>query len=364
MILDGALKGNKMENNKIDAKNYNYIILGMLIDIYALKMPRDIIKISMQDAWISTVLASIYAFIITCLLNFIIKKNENRDVFSINRRYYGRVLGLIINLIFAIQFSIYALSSANDFNEVYRIYATNFLTPFKMNIAVLGVSIYGASKGIKSMGKICKWVFYITVISIILPLWAINKGDIINVNPILQTPYSIIINGAFKAVYAYIGIEVILFLYPSVKNKKDMYRTSYKAISITTIMYTYIVFITLFFLGPDISIKYYHPFLAISENIKTPVLSSFRYIYVILWGFISFNTMMISFYVAITILKRITNKSKKIIFIYYLLILLSSIFISYSQKKTLFDLYTFNITVIFTIVYTAITFINSLIRKD
>lgn len=353
-----------MVSNKIDSKLYFYIILGMVIDIYILSLPYDIALISHQDAWISTALGSAYAFVVVILLNHVFKKNKNIDIFTVNKKYYGKVIAFILGFIFLLQYTAYSVTTVNDLSIIYGTYATSFLTPVKINLIALGIAVYAATKGINSIGKILKWVFYIMVFLLIIPLIAVSKGSILNVCPVMEDSVLTILKGAVKASFTYIGAESIMFLYSDVTDKKNLYKSGMFAVVVSTLIYTYTVFITMYYFGPNITVKFYDPFLAVTENIRTPVINSFRYVYVILWGFISLSTLVISSYLSLLILNKFLGENKFTAPFYFIFTYAISIIVSNMQIKEVFDDCVYNFIQVFTFIYVFITFINSLLRKD
>ena len=76
-----------------------------------------------------------------------------------------------------------------------------------------------------------------------------------NIYPVFGSGFSSIANGTMKSIFAYSGAEIILLIYPFLKEKNKMLVSSLISVALVIVMYVWCVFITTYYLGPDIVTK-------------------------------------------------------------------------------------------------------------
>ena len=80
------------------------------------------------------------------------------------------------------------------------------------------------------------------------------------------------------------------------------------SVAIVIVMYVWCVFITTYYLGPDIVNKNYWSFLLVTGSVTITVINNFRYIFMFLWSLIAFKSISINGYASIYILKDFAIK--------------------------------------------------------
>ena len=141
----------------------------------------------------------------------------------------------------------------------------------------------------------------------------------INISPVFGSGFSSIAKGGMESTFAYGGAEIILLIYPFLKEKKKMLVSSLISVTIVIAIYVWCVFITTYYLGPDIVNKSFWSFLLVTESITITVINNYRYIFMYVWSIIAFKSMSINGYASIYILKDFAYKieKKKIYFLMY-----------------------------------------------
>lgn len=307
------------EQRFITISQFVFIIFGAIVGIQILSLPNGVVKIAHQDGWISTLIGGLYPIYVALLATYISKKHPNDTILTLSKRYFGNLLGSSLNFIFATYFIFMATSIASYYTNLIRSFMSGFLTPFKIIAVMLIVIIYAASKGLKNIGTISGIAFYITILFIFSPVMALRIPQIINIYPMFGSGFNSIVEASVKGIFAYSGAEIILLIYPFVKEKGKMLRSSLISIALVIIIYTWTVFITIYYLGPDIVNKSYWSYLLVTESVTITVINNYRYIFILLWSLIVFKTCAIYCYGSAFILKDLMKniEKKKIYFLMY-----------------------------------------------
>lgn len=303
----------------LTVSQFALIIFGNIVGIGVLSLPNGVVKAAHQDGWISTLLGGIYPLYVVMIGRYIGKKFPNDNILILSRKYFGKLLGSIFNLVFATYFIFIASMIASFYTNIMRNYVMGFLTSFKM-IAILFICIiYTASRGLKVIGRISEISFYLTIFLVLSPLVALREWNMTNIYPVFGSGFSSIAKGTMKSVFAYTGAEIILLIYPFLKEKNKIMTSSLISVALVIVMYVWCVFITIYYLGPDIVNKDYWSFLLVTGSLAITVINNYKNIFMFLWSLIAFKSMSINGYASIYILKDFTHKiaMKKICFLLY-----------------------------------------------
>ena len=111
-------------------------------------------------------------------------------------------------------------------------------------------------------------------------------------------------------------MELIFLIYPFINDSSKIKSSALKAVGFTAIIYTWITFITIYYMGKDIIPKTIWSFFTVTEAVKVEIVNNFRYIFVFFWIIIAIKSAAIFNYVCVFILDDIKKiKSKKIIYV-------------------------------------------------
>jgi spore germination protein (amino acid permease) len=316
-------KSSNKNQSYLTVSQFASIIFGCIVGVGILSLPNGVVKSAHQDGWISALIGGIYPLYIVIIASYISKKFPNDNILSLSKKYFGRMLGSIFNLIFATYFIFTAAMIASYYSNLMRSYIMGFLTSFKLLAIIFICIIYAVSKDLKVIGKICEITFLLTIALMLSSIKALQFSSVINITPVFGSGFSSIAKGVMESTFAYAGAEIVLLIYPFLKEKRKMLVVSLMSVTIVIAIYVWCVFITTYYLGPDIVNKSFWSFLLVTESISITIINNFRYIFMYVWTIIAFKSMSIYGYASIFIIKDFAYKidKKKIYFLLYPLLL-------------------------------------------
>ena len=351
------------KKNLLTPNEVTFLLVGIMIDIAVASLPNDVIDAAKQDGWISAIIGAIYPLYVALLAIYVSGKFPKDNILVLSKRYLGKNIGTILNFLFLLSFFSYIPALITTFGIITRTDAIPMLTSFKIYVVLFFVGAYAASKGIKVLGRIASITFWM-LIGIIIPTIAILKqGSYLNISPIFGTGIVNILKGSLACVYDYSLMELIFLIYPFIKDSSKIKSSALKAVGFTAIIYTWVTFITIYYMGKDIIPKTIWSFFAVTAAVKVEILNNFRYIFVAFWLIIAIKSVAIFNYVCVFILEDIKKiRSKKIVYvaIAFLAIILAKTY--YGDRLAMNEItkYTSPISTIYNLIY--ITLIASLIR--
>ncbi|MCB2289776.1 spore germination protein [Clostridium sp. CS001] len=303
----------------LTVNQFALIIFGSIVGVGILSLPNGVVKEAHQDGWISTLIGGVYPLYVVIIARYISKKFPNDSILILSKKYFGRVFGSIFNFIFATYFIYTASMIGSYYTNLMRNYIVGFLTPFKIIAILFMCIIYASSKGLKVIGKISGISFYITIILLFSPILALRETDITNIYPVFGSGVNSIFKGSLKSIFSYSGAEIILLIYPFLKEKNKMLISSFVSVILVIIVYVWCVFITTYYLGPDIVTKNNWSFLLVLGSVTVTVINNYRYIFMTFWSLVAFKSISINTYASLYTLKDFTYKMemKKLYFLMY-----------------------------------------------
>ncbi|MGV8984205.1 GerAB/ArcD/ProY family transporter [Clostridium sp.] len=304
-------RGTSKKQNDLTVSQFGTIIFGCIVGVGILSLPNGVVKSAHQDGWISTLIGGIYPLYIVIIASYIGKKFPKDNILILSKKYFGRITGSIFNLIFATYFILQGTMIASYYSNLMRSYMLGFLTSFKLLVILFICIIYMASRGLKVIGRVSEICFFLTIPLLLAPVSALKYASITNVYPVFGSGVSSILNGALKSTFAYSGAEIILLIYPFLKEKKKMLVASLMSVTVVIVIYIWCVFITTYYLGPDVVNKSLWSFLVVTESIGISAINNYRYIFMYVWSIISFKTISINSYASIFIIKDFVYKIEK-----------------------------------------------------
>ena len=329
------------------------MVVGTIIGVGILALPNVAAKAGRQDSYISVILGGIYPLALALLSIYFGKNHPKEDILILSKKYLGKFIGNICNLIFMAQFVIYFIVIASGLSNVFLIYVTPFLTRVKILIPAILLSIYLSNKGIKVLGRINTIVLYLTIVLILTLLPSIKYGSYLNLMPIFTAGYKNILKGSISTINAYGGMEIIFLIYPFFINKDRIKAISLKASFIVIGVYTYVTLITIYYLGYKLTTKHLWPVLMLTESVNLPEINSFRILFLLLWTIIILKVLANEYYAITYVLKDSFNlkTNTKLWWVLFPILLSLCLIVGNEVSRRVFTDYIMPKITIFSVIY-------------
>lgn len=309
----------KAESNKLSQNQFTKLLIFSMIGMGILSLPKDLTKEGKWEGWITAIISAIYPIYIVLMSYFLSKKHPNENILILSKKYMGNILGTLMNVIFLFIFIFYFITEAVGASDLLRTYIVPFVSNFKFLVIFIILVAVTTYRGLKLISKISEIVFYFIIIIGLITLIAIYRGSYLNVMPIISSQIFNSIKNISNGFYSYIGIEIILLVYPSIQDKSKVMRSSLKSVIIVCAIYTWVTFVTIYYFGVSIIQKTIWPTLYIIESLRLSLINNFRLLALFLWILLSILVSSIYYYGFTFIFKDcIKSLSRKIIIISFM----------------------------------------------
>lgn len=294
--------------NELTEMQFTLILIGCMIGIGILSLPNDVIKIAKQDGWMSVILGAIYPLYVVFLANYISKNYPKEDVLVLSKKFFGKILGSVLNIIFISFFGLLTTEVASGVYNVLTIYIVSFLNKWTILAVMYCALAYTIYQGGKTVGRVNEIIFFSTIIIFLIPLEAVRDSNILNIRPVFGSGISNIIKGVKETIFAYSGVEIIFLIYPFLKNNNTLKKCGVKSVAFSTGVYTVFTIVDIIYLGIDTSLKFIWPVVTVTESIMVPIINSFRYIFMSLWALTMFKNICNEYFIFTYGLSEMTKK--------------------------------------------------------
>lgn len=303
----------KLRNDLLEEFEVISILVGFILGVGVLGLPNAVVKDAKQDAVISILIGALHPLFFALLAIYYVKKHPNENILLLSEKYLGKIVGSIFNIIHMITYGVYMVIVLNGLKNVFVVYATEFLTPLKIFIPSVFAAMYLSNKEIKVLARINKiaLLFSITLMFMLIP--AVMKGQYLNLLPILSVGYKEIFKSSMESAYAFGGMEVIFLIYPIIRTKERVKNMTLKGCLVVTMIYCWVTFISIYYLGYKVTSKSTWPILLVTEGINLPIINSFRLVFLFLWSIVIIKLLANEYYAFTYILKhvfKIKHKNK------------------------------------------------------
>lgn len=291
-------------------------------------LPRIVFLAAKHDAWISVFLGGVLSAVVLAMMVLMLQKYDSADLYGIQVDVFGKWLGNAMNIFYMLYMTLSFFVILMNYVEIVQVWIFPDLPTWQLALALILLTTYAVYGGI----RIIVGVAFLSVIGTIWLMFILivpmQYADPKNLLPLLNTDLKHIVNGVYKTSLSLMGFELLMFLYPYVKEKKKVFLYSQIGNFLTTILFTSITMISITFFAENGLARTIWPVLSMFKIVRLPNLERFEFIAVSFWMLVILPNMCCYLWAASKGFKRIINwKQNHGIWILGILVWVGSFFI-------------------------------------
>lgn len=297
-----------MEEKSI-VSNYGIFvtIVVSIVGVAAFSFPRDIAQNVGTDGWIVILLSGGICFFLGYLMYISSKVNEYKNFTNILEKNFGRVLGLLLAVMFAAYMVFYMGISMRVFIEVIKIYLLERTpTEFLIIITILTATylIRGEFDALLKFNEISFWIMFISIFFVLL--FTLRQTDFTNIFPVLTRSPEEYISSISYTIFNYSGFEIIYLLVPRARNKNKLGRILFLSFMFVAVFYAIIfIFVIAVFAKKQTTLLLW-PTITMIKSISIPgaFIERWEGVVMTLWIIFFFTTFTNIYYFSSEIVKN------------------------------------------------------------
>ena len=292
-------------------------------------LPRVIFMEAKKDAWISTILAGALVSIVLLLMVKTLESYKSADLYGIHMDIYGKWISKAFNVLYIGFYLSVTYVILMNYIEMVQAWIFPKMPTWLLMGLLIFLMVYGVLGGIRV-------VIGIAFLGVIIAFWLvfmlytpIKFMDYTHLQPVLTSSPKELMMGVYKSSFTLIGFDLLLFLYPYVKEKKKVLKYALIGAGYSTFLFTFVTVVCIGFFSEDALLKTIWPVLSMFKIIRIPNLERFEFIAVSFWMLVILPNICLYFWVASRGMKRVFRFSqKKSIYLFAVLLWILSMCIS------------------------------------
>lgn len=302
------------ENDKITGFQLGIFIFISVIGVGIISLPASLAKEAEQDAWIVSAIAGLISLVLLYIMYKVRIKYKNYGFVEMLRKIFGKFIGTIIVIPVSLYYIILSGLEIRIFAETIKVYLLNN-TPLEFIIVpLLILSILLARTGIEPISRFYEAVLPVVIITLVFTLiMPIPKSDFSNLRPFFAVPMVKYISGIKGAIFSYSCYEMILIIFPFLKNPEKSYRYAAIPLLILTALYSIIIIECIAKLGLKQTQSLIYPVLNLIKSSEVPgaFVERLEGIFISLWVIFVFTTNVSLTYSFSVVAGDIFNQKEK-----------------------------------------------------
>ncbi|WP_261306163.1 GerAB/ArcD/ProY family transporter [Paenibacillus andongensis] len=341
-----------------------FVILANQVGTGLAGFQRIIFKSAGHDAWISVCMAGAWSHLTVWVMLRTLKMNPNLDLYEVHKDIYGRYFGGIINaLIMLYMFTAVILISRN-YVEMVQTWIFPDLSTWLLSTFLAMLITYGVHGGIRIVVGISFMSVIFTIWLIVFLYFPVRYAEWTHLTPIMEASISELTQGMLEMSLTIVGFEILMFVYPFIRNKERAPLAAHLGLFTTTLIYAAVMVVTLVYFSPGQLSKTVWATFSLFKIVEFPFLERFEYVAISIWMLIVLPNLMLYMWAASKGIKRIFGwKQKYALYTFaFILVIVSLFFKTRIQINTLNDIFS-KVALIFVFGYPWVLYAAVLLKR-
>jgi spore germination protein (amino acid permease) len=289
-------------------------------------LPRVIYMEANRDAWISVILAGILVSIVLFIMVKTLETYDSTDLYGIHLDIYGKWFSKGFNVLYIGYYLSVTYVILMNYIEMVQAWIFPKMPTWLLMGLLIFLMVYCVLGGVRV-------VVGIAFLGLILAFWLVfmiytplKYTDFNHLQPVLTSSPKEILMGVYKSSFTLIGFELMLFVYPYIKDKKKALKFGLIGAGYSCFLFTVVTVVSIGFFSEDALLKTIWPVLSMFKILRIPNLERFEFIAVSFWMLVILPNICLYFWAASRGMKRVFNVSqKKSIYLFAILLWILSL---------------------------------------
>ncbi|MGX4586307.1 GerAB/ArcD/ProY family transporter [Paenibacillus chitinolyticus] len=260
-----------------------FIITTAQVGVGGASFQRKIYKMAGQDSWVTVLIAGLFCHLVVVAMFSFLKKYPGKDLYGIQKEAFGKWLGGVMSFIYAAYLILIALTIIRNYAEIVQTWIFPDISPWFLALMVLGLTLYGVLGGIRviaGIGLVSVLIITLEMLLFYYPLQYANWGFLL---PVMNHSPWELLKGTEEISFSVVGFELLMFVFPFIRDTNKAPRYAHSAILFTTITYLIYMLTALVYFSGGQLIHTIWPTLTLLKIVEFPFIERVEYITVSLY---------------------------------------------------------------------------------
>lgn len=288
-----------------------FVTHGVQTGVGLVGLPRIVFLEAQHDAWISVLVAGVLTSGVLWFMITMLKQYDSADMYGIHYDIFGKWLGNSLSLIYML----YLISSFfvifMNYIEIVQVWIFPNLPTWQPALVLIMLAMYAVHGGIRVIVGVAFLSVVGTMWILLIAFVPLRYADFNHLLPIMNVDVKAILKGAHSTTLSMMGFELVMFVYPYIKEKKKSMKYVQIANIYTTILFTIVTLISIVFFAGDSLKTAIWPVLSMFKIVRLPNLERFEFIAVSFWMLIILPNMCLYLWAASKGFSRVLKRKQK-----------------------------------------------------
>ncbi len=267
------------------SKQLGFMIMGTLVGVNFLTIPRIASERAGQDAWIAVLIGALLPLLVLVLIERLGRQFPEMDFIQMSQFLFGRIGGSLLVIILIFHMIIGVAREIARFAFVESIFLLPLTPIWVISLLILLVSLYIAGQGAQVVARLNELLFYFLLPAFFLivhPL--ITAADHTYLLPIGGSGIVSIARSSFDVSLYFGRMEFLMVAYFMVTRKDEVLKTGVIAWGAVAVPYILFTAACLMVFGPANLLDQVTPVLAMFKSVSYPLLERMDMLFLVAWS--------------------------------------------------------------------------------
>ena len=299
------------ENLLFNAFLLIFIIHSVQVGVGIIGLPRIVFLNAKHDAWIAVFLAGVFTAIILWFMIMMLKQYDSADLYGIHADVFGKWLGNFLSFVYMLYLTACFSVIILNYIEIVQVWIFPNLPTWQLALVLILLAVYAVHGGIRVIVGVSFLSATGTLWLLLVLCIPLRYTDITHMFPIMNVDIKHMIKGIKSVTLSILGFELLMFVYPFVKEKRRALFYVQLGNLFTTLAFTLITLISIVFFAEDTLSKVIWPVISMLKIVRLPNLERFEFLAVSFWMLVILPNICLYLWAASKGFSRIIKRTQK-----------------------------------------------------
>ncbi len=313
-------------NNSITSKQMAIFTFITQTGVGIITLPAVLVKDVGHDGWISVLMTGVVAVLVSTFIMILLRRYRDKNIYDINQFLFGRLIGFVLNCLLILYLLLAAIGGLCIFTKFMRITLNPNTPAWVLAPLIILPSIYLVWNGLK---PVCRFLYFTLTAYPVIILYMLlihNDLQISFILPIGEAGLLSLLTSIKTSFFAFIGLELIVFLYPEIVDPKNAFKWHLFASLISLAFFLMVILFTTTLFGPNLLGIQTLPLFNIFRVYNSPIFERVDLYLVGVWFMAIVSSLGAYIFTAYFSLQKVfgLKKSKPLYILYFVMLILLS----------------------------------------
>ncbi|MBO7742626.1 endospore germination permease [Paenibacillus sp. MWE-103] len=293
------------KHNRITITQFILIIHSMQLGVTGLSLPSDLARSGGTDGWIALLIGWLGSVAASLIIVQVMKKHPTGTIIELISRFFGRWIGRLATVFFGVYATFYAYLILDRMVLLVQSWIMQQSRTYVLMLLFVVPAYMIVKGGVRVMGRYAEIVVYSSIWMLLLLGVLMREANWLHLLPVLKEGWQPVLDTVPKTLLAFLGFEIIYFIYPNLEKKQYASLGVLIANTYTLVIYLLVTLVCFLVYSPDEITQFNQPVISIFKILETRYIERFDIIMLTWYLLIISKTWIPSLFMSVYCMKSL-----------------------------------------------------------